>query len=113
MHLIQRVQRNHQRVRVVRIPVEERHDRRIRLLVQSKMRLRDGEVAPDVVVPRLAFQRLPERLEGVRRLAEPQQAVSENDLERRKLQLRGPGALPCGNRLFVATRRRVTRAKEK
>ena len=37
VNLIQRVQRDHQRVGVLRIPIEERNDCRVRLLVQAEM----------------------------------------------------------------------------
>ncbi len=94
MNLIQRVQRNHQCIRVFWIPLEIRNDRRIRLLVKSEMRLRDGQVPPDVVILRLALQREPQRLEGVGGLPEPKPRVGDDKLQHGQVQLRRAGALP-------------------
>ena len=112
MNLIQRVQGNHQRVGVLRIPIEERNDRRVGLLVQPEVRLRNGEIAPDVVVLRLAIERLAQRLQRVGRLPEAKPSVRKNHLQRRQLQLRRAGALPRRHGFLVAPRRRIAGAEK-
>jgi hypothetical protein len=83
VNLIQRVQRNQQRIRILRIAVQKRDDGRVGLLVQAEMRLRDGEIAPDVVVLRLPIERLAQWLERFCGLAETKQSVGENHLQGR------------------------------
>ncbi len=114
VHLIQRVQRDQQRVDILGISIEERDDGRIRLLVEPKVRLRDRQILPDVIVLRLALERLAQRLECLAR-ADPAAA------SRRRGSICSAGSCSCAARarshaddgFLVSSSRGVTGAEIK